>query len=879
MGPVRLSLSLSPATRFIALLATIFVFCSIGGRAQTGYEAPQDGDLFVGAISENDGWGVSGVIKRVRGGSVSTYCESPFDGPDRWKTPHDVIVDSQGRVVFLADLGRYNDARGVYALLRCSEGRRTPEKLAIFGVYQSDSRGYPVPFPDLTVVANVGGLHLARKTAVVIDDDIGKGKPKTGKEDIYGLVISTASEFKSLQYKPATGEWEEGARIVAPLRYLGAMPDATYFGGATYSALENVLGRDREPFRIDLKGTIRGVYFGLQVGLFGGYNEVGGGLSQGSFEEVAGSSFVLDNVLDPNRDGGCPPGSINTAVPAGSASGTYGVPSGFREVAKHKDFGLVVTSNSSGTGTPFLTQFGGVLLDDNPFNDNQALFLRPELNCNAQRKLDFEPILPFWDPSGASNEVTRMVSGKDGLFGTQWFAGRVVQIGGGAAASLTTVASGLITPVGIAAYPPNVPPGSNIAIVIRIDSPVNVLVTDSAGRRIGVDPSGAVVNDFGEFGYVGEPGEPRILAIRDPAAGSYSVDAFGTGDGPYGIHAYSIDTSRDEGEHIVTRGTAAPGATSEHGFTLADTGAIVFHAAPAPDDVTAPTTSAGLSFAANASGWHRSDVTVTLTATDENLGSGAKEIVFSAAGAMPLAETTAAGGAAAVPIGAEGVTVISYFARDNAGNTEAPRTLTIMIDKTPPQIAGLRSPAASASGWNSTDVTVTFTCSDSLSGVASCGDTPQVVTTEGLAQSRTARAVDQAGNEATAAVGNINIDRTPPLATCRATPNALRPPNHRLVDVRASVEVTDPLSGPGRFVLASAVSSEPDDSPGGGDGSTTGDVWGFILESADTDGRLRAERAAGGPGRIYTLTYRASDLAGNIGLCSTTVTVPHDERR
>jgi len=879
MGPV--SIFLPRATRFVGLLSILLVCCSVAGGAQTGYEAPQDGDLFVGAARADDGHRSTGAIMRVRGGSVTTYCQAPSDGEDRWRTPHDVIVDSQGRIVFLSELGRYDDARGLYALLRCTEGRRTPEKLAIFGVDGTDNRGYPVPFPDLTVVANVGGLHLARKTAVVIDDDIGNGKPKIVKEDIYALVISTPSEFKSLQYRPATGEWEEGARIVSPLRYLRAMPDATYYGGATYSALEDVLGRDREPFRISVKGTIGGVYFGLQVGLFGGYYEVGGGLYQGSFEDVARTSFVLDNVLDPNREGSCPPGSINTAVPSGSASGTYGVPSGFSEVAKHNDFGLVVTSNSIATGTPYLTQFGGVLLDDNPFNDGQALFRRPELDCNAQRKVDFEPILPFWDPTATtatSNGVTRMASGTDGLFGTQAFAGTVVQIRGGD--RLTTLARGLISPTGIGAYPPNVPPGSNIALVIRIDSPVNVVLTDSAGRRIGVEPSGAVVNDFGEFGYVGDPGEPRILAIREPAAGSYSVDTFGIGDGPYGVHVYSIDTSREvDGGHIVTRGTAAPGSTGDHAFTLADTGAIAFHAAPSPADAIAPTTAARLSSAANLSGWHRSAVTVTLTATDDDGGSGAREIVFSAAGAMVLAETTAAGEAVAVPVGAEGATTISYFARDNAGNAEATRTLTILIDTTAPRIAGLRSPEANASGWDRTDVIVTFTCSDDLSRVASCGETPQAVTTEGIGQSRTARAVDQAGNEATAVVGNINIDRTPPSATCRATPNALGPPNHKLLDVRVSVEVIDPLSGPGRFVLASAVSNEPDDSPGGGDGATTGDVRDFITESTDTDGRLRAERAGGGPGRIYTLRYRASDRAGNTALCSTMVTVPHDERR
>jgi len=38
--------------------------------------------------------------------------------------------------------------------------------------------------------------------------------------------------------------------------------------------------------------------------------------------------------------------------------------------------------------------------------------------------------------------------------------------------------------------------------------------------------------------------------------------------------------------------------------------------------------------------------------------------------------------------------------------------------------------------------------------------------------------------------------------------------------------------------------------------------------------RLRAERSGSGKGRIYTITYRATDLAGNIATASTSVAVP-----
>jgi hypothetical protein len=40
--------------------------------------------------------------------------------------------------------------------------------------------------------------------------------------------------------------------------------------------------------------------------------------------------------------------------------------------------------------------------------------------------------------------------------------------------------------------------------------------------------------------------------------------------------------------------------------------------------------------------------------------------------------------------------------------------------------------------------------------------------------------------------------------------------------------------------------------------------------------KLRAERSAKGPGRIYTITVECVDTAGNKSMRDVTVTVPHD---
>jgi hypothetical protein len=70
--------------------------------------------------------------------------------------------------------------------------------------------------------------------------------------------------------------------------------------------------------------------------------------------------------------------------------------------------------------------------------------------------------------------------------------------------------------------------------------------------------------------------------------------------------------------------------------------------------------------------------------------------------------------------------------------------------------------------------------------------------------------------------------------------------------------------------LVSATSNEPDNAPGDADGNTTNDIDQVDLDTF----RLRAERSEAGTGRIYTLTYRATDACGNRTTRSATVTVP-----
>ncbi len=114
-------------------------------------------------------------------------------------------------------------------------------------------------------------------------------------------------------------------------------------------------------------------------------------------------------------------------------------------------------------------------------------------------------------------------------------------------------------------------------------------------------------------------------------------------------------------------------------------------------------------------------------------------------------------------------------------------------------------------------------------------------------------------------------DIPPTFEEIAVTPNVLWPANHKYVDIAASVTVGDNGEAIPTVTLVSVTSNEPDD--GEGDGSTVDDI--VVLD--DFNYKLRAERAGGGDGRIYTITYLATDSCENSATATTTVTVPHSK--
>jgi len=213
-----------------------------------------------------------------------------------------------------------------------------------------------------------------------------------------------------------------------------------------------------------------------------------------------------------------------------------------------------------------------------------------------------------------------------------------------------------------------------------------------------------------------------------------------------------------------------------------------FDTAPPPPppgaDTTPPTTTPSATPAANAQGWNKTPVTITLSATDNVGGSGVKELHYSLDGAATGSQVVP-GSTATVTVSAEGMTTLTFFAVDNAGNQETAKTVTVGIDQTPPTMSGL---PRSCSLWPADHALVqvaSVTANDDLSGVAGAptvtatsnepdsgtgdGDLPtDVVISGGTVQVRAERAGSGGGRvyTITATVSDLAGNIATQTATC-----------------------------------------------------------------------------------------------------------------
>lgn len=260
----------------------------------------------------------------------------------------------------------------------------------------------------------------------------------------------------------------------------------------------------------------------------------------------------------------------------------------------------------------------------------------------------------------------------------------------------------------------------------------------------GTNPNGQVVGNFGfenfgfeNFGFENYPpdiGDAAFVADQDGVKLTLRS---------YKNYLTTANYAPTPTNGVVSQGVVAqalnPGQTTRTGSF---------------DDTTPPVITPTITGTLGQNGWYRSNVTVTWSVSDP--GSG----ITTKTGCDTVTLTSDTPG-----------TTLTCSAVNGKG-MPASNSVTIKIDKTPPTITATVSPAQpAATGWYNQATgapTVTFTCSDAVSGVVACPAAMNFKDGQYPASSQTV--ADQAGNTASVTVGPFQVDTTPPTISAAASP-------------------------------------------------------------------------------------------------------------
>ena len=208
-------------------------------------------------------------------------------------------------------------------------------------------------------------------------------------------------------------------------------------------------------------------------------------------------------------------------------------------------------------------------------------------------------------------------------------------------------------------------------------------------------------------------------------------------------------------------------------------------------------------------GWYLGPVQVSLSGTDAS--SAVAQTLFTLDGGP---QTTYAGPFA---VSGDAVHQLTFYSTDVCSDQEKPNSLTIKIDDTPPVTTAAVSGPMGSNGWYRGPVTVNFSATDNLSGVASTmfslnggatwtTGTTVTLTADGI-YSVLFHSSDVAGNTEAAKSVQVKIDQTPPIIACSLSPlpNANGWNN---TSVTVSFGATDALSGVASVSPAVALTRE-----------------------------------------------------------------------
>jgi hypothetical protein len=442
----------------------------------------------------------------------------------------------------------------------------------------------------------------------------------------------------------------------------------------------------------------------------------------------------------------------------------------------------------------------------------------------------------------------------------------------------------------------------NAPLALDVDASGNVYVADSGNNRI------EKFDSAGNF----------VSACGGPAAGNGNEEL----SGPQGIavdssgNTYVADTNNDRVQKFGPASATPPTADAGPDQTIECAGATTsvtlngsastagsgtINSYSWSEGATALGTGSPLSVMLPA-GSH----TITLTVTDTGGGSDTDDVivnivdttapVINVNGANPMtvechttftdpgatATDTCAG---SLPVNSSGTVdpntpgtyVIHYSASDGTHTATATRTVKV-VDTTPPVVT-LNGPDPLTVECHTSFGDPGATASDSCDASVPVSVSGSVNVNVPGAYMLTYTATDDSGNTGTATRTVNVVDTSGPTITINPNQQmSLWPANHKYQTVTvndfvlSASDACDSTVNRSKVYIVKITSDEIEN--GNGDGNTSDDI---VIAPGCKSAQLRAEREGGGDGRVYTITFKVVDAAGNFVTATATVTVPKSQ--
>lgn len=211
-----------------------------------------------------------------------------------------------------------------------------------------------------------------------------------------------------------------------------------------------------------------------------------------------------------------------------------------------------------------------------------------------------------------------------------------------------------------------------------------------------------------------------------------------------------------------------------------------------------------------------------------------------------------------------GETTVTCTASDAAGNEASGSFTVTVVDTTPPALSLPPDVTASQNACGGTAVSLgAASATDASGAVTIASDAPALYLLGTTIVTFTA--TDGSGNSSSGGVSvTVNDTTAPSIDSAAPSQSIIWPPNGQMVSIDVSWSISDCDQGASCSIQSVGVNE-----PAAGD-------WAIV--DADTV-QLRAKRLGKGSGRIYTITIRCVDAAGNESTRGVDVTVPHDQRK